>query len=62
MSLTVKELIKELKKMPQNAQVGFALHDYDTGDSENVNSVTVVNDEDCTNDTGKAMHRVVLNT
>ena len=60
MRLIVKQLIKELKKMPQNEAVGFALHDYDTGDSEHVSGVCLVRDEDCTNDTGKAMHRVVL--
>jgi len=46
--------------MPQNERVGYSLHDYDTGDSENVNHVTLVLDEDCDNDDGKAQHRVVL--
>lgn len=62
MAMKVKDLIKELKKMPQDEAVGFSLHDYDTGDSENVNSVRLVEDDDCDNDTGKAMHRVVLCT
>ena len=60
--MKVKDLIKELKKMPQNEKVGFSHHDYAEGDSELIKSVTLVNDEDCTNDTGRAMHRVVLNS
>ena len=58
--MIVKDLIKELKQMPQNEQVGFALHDYDNGDSENISGVCVTEDEDCLNDLGKAMHRVTL--
>lgn len=58
--MKVKDLIKQLKKMPQDENVGYSLHDYDSGDSDNVNHVALINDNECSNDSGKAMHRVVL--
>lgn len=57
--MIVKDLIKQLKAMPQDEEVGFALHDYSAGYSENINSVQVVNDDDLT-DMNEPMHRVVL--
>lgn len=58
--MKVKDLIKELKKMPQDEQVGFAHHDYDCGDSDTISHVSLVEDDECTNDSGKARHKVVL--
>lgn len=59
--MNVKDLIKELKKMPQEEEVGFALHDYSDGYSENINSVRVVKNNDLT-DRETPMHRVVLSS
>lgn len=46
--------------MPQNEEVGMAMHDYDAGDSDPISTVVVVDDDEVTNDTGKVSHRVVI--
>jgi len=44
--MKVKELIKELKKMPQNLKVGVAMHDNDYGEVAGwVSIVNEVNEE-----------------
>lgn len=58
-AMKVKELVKLLKTMPQDEEIGFTQHDYSDGYSENINSVRVVNDDDLT-DLKKPMHRVVI--
>ncbi len=51
--MTVKDLISELKKMPQDASVGFQQHDYD---SEMSDSIHYVDKNECDG----ARHQVVL--
>ena len=58
--MKVKQLIKELKKMPQNEEVGLRAHDYDAGDSDSVFCVTHWNDEEATNYSNKIQHRVTI--
>ena len=58
--MTVKELIRRLKKMPQDAGVGLAQHDYDLGDSDSVSGVHFVGDEEPDNDRGVIDHPVVI--
>lgn len=58
--MKVSALIKKLKMMPQDLEVGYTLHDYDCGDSENINSVTLLDDNEIANDSGIANHNVVL--
>ncbi|GEK11881.1 hypothetical protein [Pseudoalteromonas peptidolytica] len=60
MALTVKELIKRLKEMPQDEQVGIAQHDYEDGVSDGAFSVNFISDSDV--ESGKPMHRVVISS
>ena len=58
--MLVKELIKELEKMPQNEEVGTCAHDYDCGDSDSICDVSYIEDHEVDNDSGVADRRVVI--
>ena len=60
--MRVKDLIKQLKKMPQNESVGIMFGDYQEGNSDPVSGVRVVDDNDCANEGNKAKHRVVIDS
>lgn len=58
--MKVKQLIKELKKMPQDLEVGFRVHDYDMGDSDSIREVNYIGDEEPDNDRGEINHPVII--
>lgn len=58
--MKVKQLIKELKKMPQNTEVGWQAHDYSLGDSDAIVHVAYIGDEEPDNDANEINHTVVL--
>lgn len=60
MAQTVKELIKRLKEMPQDEQVGIAQHDYEDGVSDGAFSVNFISDSDV--ESVEPMHRVVISS
>ena len=58
--MLVKDLIKALKKMPQEEEVGWAAHDYDCGDSDPVSFVVLIDNDGIENESGELRHRVVM--
>ena len=60
--MKVKQLIKKLKKMPQNAEVGWEAHDYSLGDSDAIDHVAYIGDEKPDNDAKAINYPVVLSS
>jgi hypothetical protein len=58
--MTVEDVIKRLKKMPQEEECGFRDHDMNLGDSSSIFGVEHLTDDECENDSGKIDHPVVI--
>ena len=58
--MKVRELIKELKKMPQDEECGQTNHDMGVGDSFSIYAVMKIDDDMACNDSGLVDHRVVI--